>query len=103
SLRQPASLSCWLHGVSYRTATRLRANRLVGLSPETELASPSSPDPLAELTLRELYQILDEELHQLPERLGAPLLLCYLQGRTGDEAARQLGWSRSTLKRRLER
>ena len=31
-----------------------------------------------------------------------PLLLCYLSGRTRDEAAERLGWSVSTLKRRLE-
>src|SRR5947209_6977038 len=32
-----------------------------------------------------------------------PLLLCYLEGLTQDEAATQLGWSLSTLRRRLER
>jgi WD40 repeat protein len=38
----------------------------------------------------------------LPERLRSPLLLCYLSGLTRDEAAKQLGWSLGTLKRRLE-
>jgi hypothetical protein len=38
----------------------------------------------------------------LPKRCRAPLLLCYLEGRTQDEAAKQLGWSISTLRRRLE-
>src|SRR5439155_12341276 len=51
----------------------------------------------------ELLRILDEELQRLPERERAPLLLCYLEGRTQDEAARHLGWSLSTLRRRLER
>src|SRR5262249_9081751 len=32
-----------------------------------------------------------------------PLVLCYLEGRTQDEAARELGWSLSTLRRRLDR
>src|SRR5205823_2560863 len=31
----------------------------------------------------------------------APLVLCYLEGRTQDEAARQLGWSLTTLRRRV--
>jgi outer membrane lipoprotein-sorting protein len=31
-----------------------------------------------------------------------PLILCYLEGRTQDEAAGQLGWSKNTLRRRLE-
>src|SRR5581483_8085180 len=35
-------------------------------------------------------------------RLRSPLLLCYLSGLTRDEAAKQIGWSLGTLKRRLE-
>ena len=51
---------------------------------------------------QELLRVLDEELQRLPERYRFPLLLCYLEGRTQDEAAKQLGWSLSTLRRRLE-
>jgi WD40 repeat protein len=39
----------------------------------------------------------------LPERYRDALLLCYLEGQTRDQAARQLGWSLRTLHRRLER
>src|SRR5438309_1160259 len=46
---------------------------------------------------------LDDELHKLPEKNRQPLLLCYLEGLTQEEAAEQLGWPRGTLKRRLER
>src|SRR5262249_4712942 len=59
-------------------------------------------DPLSELTGREVLAALDEELHKLPERLRAPLVLCYLEGKARDEAAHELGWSLGTLKRRLE-
>ncbi len=59
-------------------------------------------DPAAGLVWREVCQALDEELQRLPERLRSPLLLCYLSGLTRDEAAKQLGWSLGTLKRRLE-
>jgi hypothetical protein len=47
-------------------------------------------------------QGLDEEIQRLPEALRTPLLLCYLEGRTQQQAARQLGWSFGTLRRRLE-
>src|SRR5262245_3065832 len=47
--------------------------------------------------------ILDQELGRLSDRYRAPLVLCYLEGRTRDEAARQLGWSLNTLRRRLAR
>ena len=39
----------------------------------------------------------------MSDALRGPLVLCYLQGRTRDEAAQSLGLSLATLKRRLER
>src|SRR5262249_27599128 len=51
---------------------------------------------------RELLRVLDEEMDWLPDKYRAPLLLCSLEGVIQDEAARQLGCSVSTLKRRLE-
>src|SRR5438874_2358342 len=44
----------------------------------------------------------DEPVQRLSERYRVPLVLCYLEGRTRDEAARELGWSLGTLKRRLD-
>src|SRR5262249_48343062 len=50
---------------------------------------------------RDLYAALDEELQRLSDQLREPLVLCYLEARTRDQAARQLGWSLRTLGRRL--
>jgi RNA polymerase sigma factor (sigma-70 family) len=97
-----ASLSTWLYQVAYHAALRARKQSAVRRRRE-RLATPREhPDPLAEVTGRELMTVLDEELHKLPERLREPLVLCYLEGKTRDEAARELGWSLGTLKRRLE-
>jgi protocatechuate 3,4-dioxygenase beta subunit len=65
-------------------------------------ASPSQTLPPDEAPWREVRSALDAELGRLPDRWRLPLLLCYLEGRTQDEAAAQLGWSKSTLRRRLE-
>jgi hypothetical protein len=46
---------------------------------------------------------LHEELRQLPEKYRTPLILCYLEGKTQDEAARQLGWPSRRVKDRLQR
>src|SRR5262249_47063228 len=51
----------------------------------------------------DLRQVLDEEVQRLPEKLRLPVLLCYLEGRTREEAARQLGWSPGAVKGMLER
>ena len=50
----------------------------------------------------EVRSVLDAELAQLPEKWRLPLILCYLEGRTQDQAADHLDWSKNTLRRRLE-
>src|SRR5262249_52368334 len=57
----------------------------------------------AEVSWQDVRVALYEELARLPERFRAPLVLCYLEGKTRDEAARELGWSVGTLRGRLER
>jgi hypothetical protein len=47
--------------------------------------------------------VLHEELNRLPENYRAPLMLCYLQGKTNEQAARQLGWPVGTVFTRLAR
>jgi WD40 repeat protein len=54
------------------------------------------------VTWRELRDVLDEELARLPGKYRAPLLLCYFQGLTQEEAAQQLGWCKRSVKYRLE-
>ena len=42
--------------------------------------------------------VLDEEINRLPEKYRAPIVLCYLQGHTCEEAAELLGRPRETVK-----
>jgi RNA polymerase sigma factor (sigma-70 family) len=100
SIRQGRALPAWLHQTTCRIAAKFRANRPVPSAPPPERYEQC--DPAAGLVWREVCQALDEELQRLPERLRSPLLLCYLSDLTRDEAAKQLGWSLGTLKRRLE-
>ncbi len=106
AIRKPHSLASWLHGVAYRIARKARtadARRRHSLQPlAVEPADPRA-DPLAELSARELLTILDEELQRLPEVYRLPILLCGLQCRSQEEAARQLGWTPGSLQGRLER
>ncbi len=47
--------------------------------------------------------MLHEEIGRLPDRYRTPVVLCYLEGLTHEEAARQLGWPIGTVGVRLMR
>jgi RNA polymerase sigma factor (sigma-70 family) len=112
SVRKKTSLSSWLHGVACRVAANLKRDHARRKARERGAAARcgtvsrpchNSADPAAEVSWREVQAILDEELERLPERYRAPLILCYLECLTRDEAAQQLGLSSTTLHGRLER
>jgi RNA polymerase sigma factor (sigma-70 family) len=100
SIREAKTLPAWLHAVAYRTA-RKAAARLISPSENPPVAT-APDDPLADASWREVRRLLDEEVHRLPPRLKLPILLCYFEDLTRDEAADRLGWSLSTVKRRLD-
>jgi len=101
TIRKPGALSCFLHGVAYRLALKAKAEASKRRSHERQAAS-SADRVETDLSWREVRGLLDEELQRLPEKQRLPLVLCYLEGLTQDEASRRLGWPRGTLKRRLE-
>jgi len=45
--------------------------------------------------------VLGEELQRLPEKYRAPLLLCYFEGRTHSDAAREIGLPRGSIAKRI--
>jgi RNA polymerase sigma factor (sigma-70 family) len=99
TVRRQASLASWLHGVAHRTALQARTQGAARRRHEHKTAGRCQAE---DVTWRELLAELDAELLRLPEKWRAPLILCYLEGRTQDEAAGQLGWALRTLRRRLD-
>ena len=103
SVRVRDSLAPWLYGVAYRTAHRARAAasrfRTADVEPMAEAADPA-PDGSFELDVRPL---LLEELNRLPGKYRDPIVLCHLEGKSHEEAARLLSWPVGTLSGRLSR
>jgi RNA polymerase sigma factor (sigma-70 family) len=102
SLRPQESLCGWLHSVAYRIAQKVRIDAARRRSHEGRIVARQATDQLAQMTLQEAHEVLHRELARLPGKFRAPLVLCYLEGLTRDEAAHRLGWPVSTLKSRLE-
>jgi RNA polymerase sigma factor (sigma-70 family) len=103
SLRQPAAVAGWLYEVAYRVAVKAQAEAARRRAQERKVSPMPPPDPTLDMTLRDLHRVLHEELRRLPEKYRLPLVLCYLESRSQDEAASQLGWSKGTLRGRLDR
>ncbi len=103
SVRWQASVGSWLYEVAQRVALEAKARGRRQRDRECVVAAQRSSDLLSEITGREFLAVLDEELLRLPEKFRGPIVLCCLEGLGGDEAARGLGCSLSTLRRRLSR
>jgi RNA polymerase sigma factor (sigma-70 family) len=103
SVSKKASIRSWLYGVALRVA--LRARRRESLRRDREQGSPARTgrDACAESDWQDVRPVLDEEIQSLPEKYRLPVILCYLEGKTNDEAARLLDCSRGTIATRLAR
>jgi RNA polymerase sigma factor (sigma-70 family) len=102
SVRPGSALSYWLYGVARRVAGKARARR-VRTCPLSYDPATSAGDPVCEASGRELLAVLDEEIGGLPEKYRAALVLCGLGERSCEQAARELGWPKSTVIHRLAR
>ncbi len=111
AIRRRASLGSWLYGVAVRVAARarvavvrrsIRDRRTAQAAQAIVAAGPiQDGDSLAER--HEGALIIHQEVNRLPERFRAPIVLCYLEGLTHDEAAARLSWPVGTVRSRLFR
>ncbi len=102
SIRKLTSVGSWLHGVAYRTALKAQAAFAKHQKLELRAAKSGSHESADDLTWNEIQQFVHMELAAISERYRAPLVLCFLEGKTQDDAAKHLGVSKATLKKRLE-
>ena len=102
TVRKRQSLGAWLHSVATRVgrrAARAGSRRKEMPMPLESVVDPNERDP----ALAELETVVDEELGKLPEKYRLPIILCYLEGRTQEDVAAVLGWTKGTVSGRLAR
>jgi RNA polymerase sigma factor (sigma-70 family) len=104
TIRKRSSLGPWLHGVAARISRRARATS------RHRAEQPLAPGSAAlcaaegsEIDAAELRSVLDEEVDRLPAAYRRAIVLCCLEGKTQEDAARELGWTKGTVSGRLAR
>jgi len=115
SIRDRDRLAPWLYGVAQRVATRARAQAARRRGRERSAgAEAEAMAPACDGDRHELRSVLDEEIGRLPAKYRGPIVLCYLNGLTHEEAAARLrcpvgtvrsrlAWARDRLRARLGR
>ncbi len=96
--------AAWLHQVAVNAArTQLRSD-IRRRERETRYATeqPREQAPVAS-ERRELLPLIDEAIAALPESLRIPVILRFLEGRTHEVIAQELGVSRRAVQKRVER
>ena len=96
------SLAPWLHRVACRAAGRARLDARRRRTHESRVAELAQSRTRADRP-GELAAILHEEVDRLPDRYRLPIVLCDLEGRAYEEAARHLGCPVGTVRSRLSR
>jgi RNA polymerase sigma factor (sigma-70 family) len=103
SVKPRERLAGWLHGVARRAALKAREASFRRRAREKQAAYMPEPAAPEENRGPDWERLLDQELGRLPEKYRLPLILCHLEGRTRQEAARLLGWPEGTVAGRLAR
>ena len=103
SVRKADSLASWLHGVARRVAIRAKAQAARRRAYERRSAAMKAAELERQGGSPEGWPELHEAIARLPERYREPVVLCYLEGLTTEEAALRIGCPHGTILSRLSR
>lgn len=111
AIRTRNSVGIWLYGVAVRVSARarvtairrqIRERRTLRAAETIATVDTNQNDP-SPIEQSEHAEVVHQELSRLPEKYRAPVVLCYLEGLTHDEAAARLSWPVGTVRSRLAR
>ena len=102
SIKHSSTIGPWLHRVALRRAQKaqLQASRRRFRERNRTDSRPEYPVDPSDFSL---IPLLREEVSRLPENYRLAVVLCYLEGKTNQEAAAQLRCPIGTIKGRLSR
>src|SRR5262249_25670935 len=103
SIRRQESLAAWLHRVAVNISRTASADTARRRAYERQAVLLSGARAVDDVALRECQLLLHAEVDRLPPKYRVPVILCYFEGQSHDEAAHQLGWPLGTVKGRLAR
>ncbi len=103
SVHNAESLAAWLHGVALRIAARAKADEARRRVRERRCAMLKQKERASEAFRSNPYPELHEEIARLPQRYREPVVLCYMEGLTSEEAAARIGCPPGTVWSRLSR
>jgi RNA polymerase sigma factor (sigma-70 family) len=87
----------WLYGVASQTARKAKAMRAKKRTHEKQMIQMPEPVVQERDCGKDLHHQLHQALAGLPAKFRVSIILCYLEGKTRSEAARQLGVPEGTL------
>ena len=99
SILHREALPGWLHRVAFRVARRAGP----GPAARTGLDLDGVPAPAPDEGEADTHRLLHEEIARLPAKYRLPIVCCYLEGKTHEQAASELGWPKGTVAGRLAR
>ena len=99
--RPQRSLAAWLSRVATNTCLDTMRSLSARRSREQEYLRRRNPDS-GRVSTENLVPLVDELVHELPEKYREPIVLCYLQGKQHSRAASELGITVSAIRRRIQ-
>ena len=101
-IRKPNSLSSWLYGVAFRTASSIRRQRQRDMLPYESMADESLTEDVLEYVARKNEnELVSAEIMLMKEKLKTPLLMFYFMGDSTAQIAETLGTTISAVEGRL--
>jgi RNA polymerase sigma factor (sigma-70 family) len=102
-LGRRGSVANWLYTVAYHVALKAKLGQARRRHRERQVVEMHQQESHPAEIWSDLQLVLDEELNRLPEKYRKLVVLCYLEGKTNEQAARLEKCPVGTVKGRLSR